>query len=67
LQQDTARDVFLALPVDDFERYLLQHHLAHFVQGDVPTFPGIIETSVRILLDQAFSGLVVALLEPLAH
>ena len=53
LQQDAARQVFVGLGVDDLELDLLEHQFLDVGQRDVAAGRGVVETAVRVLLDDS--------------
>jgi len=55
LQQDRARQVISGLRIDDPEFLVLQNQFLHVGQRDVAAGLGVVQTPVRILLDQADS------------
>jgi hypothetical protein len=56
LQQNGARQVLVALRIDDLEIFLIQHELLDVRQRDVRTCLGVIQPTVRIFLDESFGS-----------
>ena len=53
LQKDAAGDVLLGLGILHAEIHVLENQLTHVFQGDIAADFRVVETAVRILLDDA--------------
>ena len=54
LQQDVAGDVMPGLVLDHLDLLALDDQRADVVERDVPALRCVVETTIRVLLDQAF-------------
>ena len=58
LQQNTARQVFLCFRIDNNEILIAEYKLLYICERNVGTGLGVVEPTVRILLDKALAGLL---------